>query len=49
MTFNGLRYKIHDSPRQKAQMNFFIRSISIACAGTKIGMTNLAYILMHFI
>lgn len=51
---NGRRSKIrafveHVFARQKAQMKLFIRTIGIARATTKIGMTNLAYNLMRFV
>ncbi|TIT44674.1 MAG: IS5/IS1182 family transposase, partial [Mesorhizobium sp.] len=51
---NGRRSKIrafveHVFARQKAQMKLFIRTIGIARATTKIGMTNLAYNLMRYV
>ena len=51
---NGRRSKIrafveHVFARQKAQMKLFIRTIGIARATTKIGMTNLTYNLMRFV
>lgn len=51
---NGRRSKIrsaveHVFARQKAQMKLFVRTIGIARARTKIGMTNLAYNLMRFV
>ncbi len=51
---NGRRSKTrafveHVFARQKAQMKLFIRTIGIARARTKIGMTNLAYNLMRYV
>lgn len=51
---NGRRSKIrafveHVFARQKAQMKLFIRTIGIARARMKIGMTNLAYNLMRYV
>lgn len=51
---NGRRSRIrafveHVFARQKAQMKLFIRTIGIARARTKIGMTNLTYNLMRFV
>jgi hypothetical protein len=51
---NGRRSRIrsfveHVFARQKAQMKLFIRTIGIARATTKIGMTNLAYNLMRYV
>ncbi|RUM95340.1 IS5 family transposase [Pseudaminobacter arsenicus] len=51
---NGRRSKIrafveHVFARQKAHMKLFIRTIGIARARTKIGMTNLAYNLTRFV
>jgi IS5 family transposase len=51
---NGRRSKIracveHVFGRQKAQMKLFVRTIGIARARTKIGMTNLAYNLMRYV
>jgi len=51
---NGRRSKIrafveHVFARQKAQMKLFVRTIGIARARTKIGMTNLAYNMLRFV
>ncbi|MFD2054890.1 IS5 family transposase [Mesorhizobium calcicola] len=51
---NGRRSKTrafveHVFARQKAQMKLFIRTIGIARARTKIGLTNLAYNLMRYV